>query len=84
MLVNINDSNFKEEVLEKSNEMPVIVDFFATWCPPCQALKPVLEKIGNENDKVVIAIANVDDNPTAAKLYGVMSVPSVKMFKDNG
>jgi putative thioredoxin len=83
MEIEVNDSNFKEEVLEKSKETPVVVDFWASWCGPCMMLGPTLEKIAKEYDgKFILAKAETDNNQNMAAVYGVMSIPSVKMFKD--
>ena len=72
-------NNFDEEVL-KSNEM-VIVDFYATWCMPCKILTPIVEKVANE-DGIKLAKVNVDDNEDLVRKYGIMSVPTLKFFKD--
>lgn len=81
MEIEATDENFKKEVLEKSDKIPVLVDFWAPWCYPCQVLKPILEKIEKENPKFVLAKLNVDDNQEIAQKYGIMSIPSVKLFK---
>ncbi len=80
--MDINDENFKKEVLEKSKEIPVVVDFWAAWCMPCQILKPVLEKLEKEyGGKFVLAKVNVDNARKTSVEYGIMSIPSVKMFR---
>ncbi len=81
--IEVNDSNFEQEVIEKSKEIPVIVDFWAPWCAPCVMLGPLIEKVAEENEgKVVLAKMNVDENPLKSQEYGIMSIPNVKMFKD--
>ncbi len=81
--VEINDSNFEEEVIKKSKETPVVVDFWASWCRPCVMLGPVLEKVAKEfNGKFVLAKANVDEAKSSSQKYGIMSIPNVKLFKD--
>ncbi len=81
--MNVNDSNFEKEVLEKSKEIPVVVDFWAEWCGPCKILKPMLEEIEKEyNEKFILAKANVDDCKEMAEEYGVRGIPAVKLFKD--
>jgi putative thioredoxin len=83
MEIDVNDANFEKEVIEKSKEIPVVVDFWAQWCGPCQMLGPILEKIAKEYDgKFILAKANVDEAKEKAAGYGVMGIPSVKMFKD--
>ncbi len=82
MNILIADSeNFKEVVLE--SKIPVLVDFFADWCGPCQMMGPVLEEIATElSGKAKIVKVNVDDNPDIASDYGVMSIPNMIIFKN--
>ena len=75
----INENNFYSEV-EKS-EIPVIVDFWADWCMPCHMLEPVIEELSKEYEgKVKVGKLNIDENPTLASRYSVMSIPSVVFF----
>lgn len=79
----ITDETFQKEVIEKSEKMPVVVDFWAPWCGPCMMLKPILEKIEKDYiGKAVIAKLNVQDNQEIAGQYDIMSIPAVKIFKD--
>ena len=81
----VNDGNFEKEIIEKSNEVPVVVDFWADWCPPCKILGPVLEKLAKDYDgKFVLAKADVNQSRQKATQYKVMSIPNVKMFKNGG
>ncbi|MFZ5955519.1 MAG: thioredoxin [Nanoarchaeota archaeon] len=83
MEIDVTDKNFEEKVIKKSHEIPVIVDFWASWCSPCLMLKPVLEKIAKEyNKKIILAKLNVEDNQEKAREYNVMSIPNVKCFKN--
>ena len=83
MVINVIDQNFEKEVIEKSKEIPVVVDFWAEWCRPCLMLSPTLEKFAEEyNKKFVLVKVNVDQAPQASKEYAIMSIPNVKMFKD--
>lgn len=80
--IEADDDNFKEKVVEQSKNTPVVADFWAEWCMPCNTLSPVLEKLAKEyNGKFVLAKVNVEEARTKAQEYKVMSIPSVKMFK---
>ena len=77
----VSDSDFESEVL-KSTE-PVVVDFWAEWCGPCRMIAPALDEIaGTMNGKVKIVKLNVDDNPKTASEYGIMSIPTLVLFKN--
>lgn len=75
------DANFATDVLKSSK--PVLVDFWAPWCQPCKMVGPVIEKLSKELEAtVLIGKLNVDDNPQTAQQYGVMSIPTMILFKD--
>ncbi|MCD1259771.1 thioredoxin [Paenibacillus athensensis] len=78
-IVNVSDQNFNTEV-EGSGK--VLVDFWAPWCGPCKMIAPVLEELATEMADVKIAKVNVDDNPESAARFGVMSIPTLIVFKD--
>ena len=79
--VMLTESNFEEEVL-KSN-VPVLVDFWAPWCGPCKMLGPVVSEIAEASDgSYKVGKVNVDDEPELAEKYGIMSIPSIFVFKD--
>ncbi len=75
----VTDSTFQAEVIE--SETPVLVDFWAPWCGPCRMVGPVLEEIASERDDVRIVKLNVDENQQTAGKYGVMSIPTMIIFK---
>jgi len=80
--IEVNDENFQKEIIEKSSNVPVVVDFWATWCAPCLELSPTLEKVAKKyNGKFVLAKINVDNSPAASTKYMVSAIPAVKMFK---
>ena len=77
----VSDANFETEVLKSTS--PVVVDFWAEWCGPCRMIAPALEEIaGAMGDKVKIVKLNVDENPATAQKYGIMSIPTLMMFKN--
>ena len=83
METDVTDANFEAEVIEKSKTTPVLVDFWASWCGPCQSLAPTLEKIATAYEgKLIVAKAETDKNETQSAKYGVMSIPAVKLFKN--
>lgn len=80
MEIEFTDQNFDQEVI--ASEKPVLVDFWAPWCGPCQMMGPVIEQLASEmGDSVKVGKLNVDDNGEVASKYGIMSIPALKIFK---
>ena len=78
-LHDVTDDTFKSEVLEA--EGPVLVDFWAPWCGPCRIVAPHLEELAGEREDLRIVKLNVDENPQVSAQYGVMSIPTLLLFK---
>jgi thioredoxin 1 len=79
MAMQFTDADFDTEVL--ASDTPVLVDFWAPWCGPCQILGPTVEELAAEVTGVKVGKVNVDENPNTASKYGIMSIPSIKIFK---
>jgi thioredoxin 1 len=79
--ITITDQNFEEEVLK--SQTPVVVDFWAPWCAPCRVVGPIVEDLAKEySGKVKVGKMNVDDNPDVSGQLGIMSIPTVLLFKN--
>jgi len=79
-LTEVTDNNFAAEVLEAGQ--PVLVDFWAPWCGPCRIIAPHLEELDNEREDMSVVKMNVDENPQTAAKYGIMSIPTLILFKN--
>ena len=79
--ITIEDSTFEKEVLQA--KIPVLVDFWAAWCGPCQMVAPVVDELAEEYEgRISFGKVDVDQNPRIASKYGIMSIPSLILFKD--
>ncbi|MBU4562065.1 thioredoxin [bacterium] len=79
--VEVNGNNFQQEVLESS--IPVLVDFWASWCMPCRMLAPIIEKLAEENQgKLKVCKLNTDENQNIAAQYGIQGIPTLIVFKE--
>jgi thioredoxin 1 len=81
LIGDVTDQDFEDRVLH--SDTPVLVDFWAEWCVPCHMVSPVVEEIGRDKgERLDVAKLNIDENPEITRKYGVMSIPTLMLFKD--
>ncbi len=79
-ITNLDLTNFEETISKSAS--PVLVDFWASWCGPCQMLSPIVEQLAQEHPEVAFGKVNVDDAPELAQKFGVSAIPTLVLFKD--
>ncbi|MDO9445739.1 MAG: thioredoxin domain-containing protein, partial [Dehalococcoidia bacterium] len=80
-VIEATDETFEERVINASHERPIVVDFWATWCGPCQTLSPIIERVAGEHPEVQLVKVDVDQSPAVAQAFAIQSIPAVMAFR---
>jgi len=82
-MIEIDDKEFQEKIVKRSLKIPIVVDFWASWCMPCKILGPILERLEKQyRNKFILAKVNIEANKETVEKYQIVSIPSIKMFRD--
>ena len=80
--MDVTTDTFQRDVIERSHDLPVLVDFWASWCGPCRSLGPIIQsEVGKRSDRIELAKLDVDAEPQIAARYGIQSIPTVAVFR---
>jgi thioredoxin 1 len=82
LIIDIDDSSFEDNIIKSSENQPVLVDFWAPWCGPCQSLSPILNEVASELPSVKFCKVNIDKSTAYASKFGVRSIPLILIFKN--